>query len=343
MSTLLSIPRELREGILHQLTLPPTVYTSSAKVDTKPPPQTGSRKSEETFIDTRIYLPSRPPANLFSTCRQLRQECLELHAHLLNSAAAHKSKQSTPEAASITKAAEMSGTELDEAAERTGDDGVTLRLALEVQRPHRNAFGFSVPSREDLSPRFLALLPLMKDARKLKMVVWPGFDWWNGPPRVSPLELWRQRKALLKSTSADQTGQNQQQREAGSVSASNTAPKVDAVTVAVGKILAQLPAVEELELSVFIATGDLFRWDLPDVKWEKIQPWLDAPISKTVGKHLRKVTTSLTSVWQWPESDVAGQQPFYVQKEVRDAVARNKWCVERQAGWRAVSCSTLRT
>jgi len=337
MSTLLSIPRELREEILHHLTLPPTVYSSSAKADMRLSPQTGSRKSEETFVDTRIYLPSRPSTNLLSVCRQLRQECLELHSHMLNSAGASKSKKSTPETASVTKAAEMSGIELDEAAERDGDDGVTLRLTLEVQRPHRNAFGFSVPAREDLSPRFLALLPLMKDARNLKMVVWPGFDWWNGPPQVSPLELWRQRKALLKSASADQVGQTQQQREAGTASTSNATPKLDAATVAVGKILAQLPAVEELDLSVFIATGDLFRWDLPGVKWEKIQPWLDAPISKTVGRRLRKVTTSLTSVWQWPESVLAGQQPFYVQKETRDNVASSKWRVERQAGWRAVS------
>lgn len=343
MSTLLSLPRELREGILLQLTLPPKVYTSGARVDTKPPPQTGIRKSEETFVDTRIYLPARPPANLLSTCRQLRQECLELHAHLLNSAVANRSKKSTPEAASITKAAEMSGVELDEAAERTGDDGATLRLTLEVQRPHRNAFGFSVPTRENLSPRFLALLPLMKDARKLKMVVWPGFDWWNGPPQVSPLELWRQRKALLKSASGGHAGQNHQQRTAASADTSNTALKMDSVTVAVGKILAQLPNVEELNLSVFIATGDLFRWDLPDVKWEKIQPWLDAPISKTVGKHLRRVTTSLTSVWQWPESELASQQPFYVQKELRSDAASNKWRVERQAGWRAVSGARLRT
>lgn len=343
MPTLLSLPQELREGILLQLTLPPKVYTSSARVDAKPPPQTGIRKSEETFIDTRIYLPACPPANLLSTCRQLRHECLELHAHLLNSAAANRSKQSTPGAASTTKAAEMTGVELDEAAERTGDDGATLRLTLEVQRPHRNAFGFSVPDRENLSPRFLALLPLMKDARKLRMVVWPGFDWWNGPPQVSPLESWRQRKALLNSASSGQVDQNHQQNTAAYVNESNTVPKMDSVTVAVGKILVQLPNVEELDLSIFIATGDLFRWDLPDVKWERIQPWLDAPISKTVGKHLRKVTTSLTSVWQWPESELASQQPFYVQRELHSDVAKNKWRVERQAGWRAVSGARLRT
>ncbi|KAJ4376705.1 hypothetical protein N0V86_006822 [Didymella sp. IMI 355093] len=339
MSTLLAIPRELREGILYYLILPPTVYTSSAKPDTKSPRQPGSRKSEETFVDTRIYLPARPPINLMSTCRQMRQECLELNTHLLNSAVANKIE--TPEDVKITKAAEMGGAELDEAAERTGDDGVTLRLTLEVQRPRPNAFGFSVPTREDLSPRFLALLPFMKDVRKLKMIVWPGFDWWNGPPQVSPLELWRQRKALLKRTSADQVGHAQQPSESESTKTSDTEPKPDAVTIAVGKILDQLPAVEELDLSVFIATGDLFRWDLPDVKWEKIQPWLDAPVSKTVGKHLCRVSTSLTSVWQWPESEIAGQQPFYVQKETRSDVVSNTWHVERQAGWRAVSGARL--
>ncbi|KAF3039409.1 hypothetical protein E8E12_008806 [Didymella heteroderae] len=335
MSTLLSIPRELREAILHHLTLSPTVYTSSASAGTIAPQQTGSRKPEETFVDSRIYLPSRPPANLLSTCRQLRQESLELHSHLLNFAAATRTKKSTTETTLSIKAAEMSGVELDEAAERSSDDGVTLRLTLEVQRPRRNAFGFSVPARVDPSPRFLALLPLMKDARKLKMVVWPGFDWWNGPAEVSPLELWRQRKAFLKCTSADQVGHTQQQSETGPSKISNAVPKLDAVTVAVGKILNQLPAVEELDLSLFIATGDLFRWDLPDIKWAKIQPWLDAPISKTVGKQLRKVSTSLTSVWQWPESELASQQPFYVQKETRSDVESNRWRVARQAGWRA--------
>lgn len=337
MSTLLAIPRELREEVLHHLTLPATVYTSSSKADTHSLHQSGSRKSEETFVDTRIYLPSRPPANVLSTCRQLRHECLELHTHLLNSSAANEVKPPTSEVANSTKAAESSGTELDEAAERTGDDGVTSRLTLEVQRGKRNAFGFSVPVREDLSPRFLALLPFMKDARKLKIIVWPGFDWWSGPPQVSPLEQWRQRKALLKHINANQAGHTEQPSEDESIKTSNAEPKPDAVTAAVGKILAQLSAVEELDLSVFIATGDLFRWDLPDVKWEKIQPWLDVPISKSVGKHLRSVSTALTSVWQWPESEIASQQPFYVQKETRSDAASNKWRVERHAGWRAVS------
>lgn len=337
MSTLLAIPRELREEILCYLNLSPTVYTSSAKSNTHSTPPAGSRKSEETFVDTRIYLPSRPPANLLSTCRQLRHECLNLHTHLLNSTAARKVPKAASGETNNIQATEMTGTELDEAAEQSGDDGVTLRLTLEVQRPRRNAFGYSVPVRESLSPRFLAMLPLMKDARKLNIVIWSGFDWWNGPPQTSPLELWRQRKLLLARTDAGQPGHSERPSEANGIVSKSTGPKTDAVTVAVGKILGQLPAVEELHLSVFIATGDLFRWDLPDAKWEKIQPWLDAPVAKTIGKDLRCVSRTLTSIWQWPESELASQQPFYVQKETRSDIARDKWHVERQAGWRAVS------
>ncbi|KAF1927193.1 uncharacterized protein M421DRAFT_93438 [Didymella exigua CBS 183.55] len=280
MSTLLAIPRELREGILHYLTLPPTVFESSARTE--------------------------------------------------------KVKMATSGGANNTKATELSDTELDEAVERSGDDGMTLRLTLEVQRQRRNAFGFFIPVREDLSPRFLALLPLMKDARKLKIVLWPGFDWWNGPPQASPLELWRQRKALLNQPNTEQLS------EADSIGSRNTGSKPDDVTVAVGKILDQLPAVEELDLSILIATSDLFGWDLPDVKWEKIQPWLDAPISKTIKKDLRSVLRALTSVWHWPGSELASQQPFYVQKETRSNFTSNKWRVERQAGWRTPMFEHLR-
>lgn len=338
MSTLLTIPRELREEILHYLTLPATVYTSSAKADTYSLHQAGSRKTEETYVDTRIYLPSRPPANVLSTCRQLRQECLEHHTHLVNSSAAVEVEDPKTGVANSTKVAERSGTEFEEAAERAGDDGVTIRLTLEVQRALRNSFGFSIPTREDLSPRFLALLPLMRSVRKLKMVVWPGFDWWNGPPQVSPLEQWRQRKALLKRINAYQVGQTVQPSEAESTeTGSSAAARPDAVSVAVSKILDQLPLVEELDLSIFIATGDLFRWDLPDVKWERIQPWLDGPITRSGELQLRKVTRTLTSVWQMPEVEIASHQPFYVQTEMRSNTSTNKWSVERQAGLRAVS------
>lgn len=346
MSTLLAIPRELREEIIHHLILPATIYTSSTHADTYSLHRSGSMVGE-AYVDTRICLPSRPPANLLSTCRQLRHECLEHHAHRLNSAAANKIEHLDVNVANSTKLAERTGTEFDEAAERTADDGVTLRITLEVQRGQRGPFGgYHVPDREAISPRMLALLPLMRTARKLKIVAWPGFDWWNGPPQASPLEQWRQRKALLKRINAYQIGSTEQPvpTEAAKTSDPDESaqPKSDAVSKAVGKILHQLPAVEELDLSVFIATGDLFRWDLPDVKWEKIQPWLDGPITKSGGTRLRKVTRSLTSVWQRPETEIASHQPFYVQKEVRSDVTSNKWRVHRQAGWRAVSGTKTR-
>src|SRR5947209_3544052 len=80
---LLAIPRELREEILQYLTLPEYVYTSTTTASTHNLHR--ARKAEKTYIDTRISFPSRLPANILATCRQLRQECLEHHAHLLNS------------------------------------------------------------------------------------------------------------------------------------------------------------------------------------------------------------------------------------------------------------------
>ncbi|KZM20338.1 uncharacterized protein EKO05_0007040 [Ascochyta rabiei] len=334
MSILLSLPRELREEILHYLTLPGMVYTSNAETYSQLP---ASRKPGRAYIDSRIYMPCHPPANLLATCRQLRQECLEHRFHLLNSPRAVEVEETSTEMDSNTAIFKKPGTDLDEAAERAGDDGVTPRLTLEVQRAQRNPFGFSIPVREEFSPRLLALLPLMRTVRKLRLVVWPGFDWWNGPPQVSPLEQWRQRRALLKRV-AHQVGHTASPSEAEPANTNDPAAiKLDAVSVAVGKILDQLPAVEELDLGIFIVTGDLFRWDLPDVKWEKIQPWLDGPITRSGGLRLCKVSRTLTSVWQKPEGNKVSQQPFYVQKETRSDILNNKWHIERHGGWRAAA------
>ncbi|KAJ4346173.1 hypothetical protein N0V95_005637 [Ascochyta clinopodiicola] len=263
-------------------------------------------------------------------------ECLEHHFHLLNSPRAVEVEEASTEVDDSTTISKRPDTELDEPAERAVDDGVTPRLTLEIQRRQRDPFSFSIPAREDFSPRLLALLPLMRTLRKLRLVIWPGFDWWDGPPKASPLEQWRQRKALLKRISTSQDVCTAWPSEAEPVNTGGSdAIKLDAVSVAVGKVLDQLPAVEELDLVIFIATGDLFRWDLPDIKWEKIQPWLDGPITRSGGLRLRKVSRTLASVWQKPESDAVGQQPFYVQKETRSDILNNKWHVKRQGGLRA--------
>jgi hypothetical protein len=261
---------------------------------------------------------------------------------LLSSAAKLAVLKPAEGAADETKIGEISDDDFDYAAERAVDDGMTLSLTLEVQRGQRGTFGgYYVPDRKELSPQFFTLLPLMRNARRLQLIVWPGFDWWNGPPQTSSLEQWRQRKALLKRINAYQIGHTGPPGDAEvSTSSSSTAPKPDAVSAAIEKILEQLPAVEELDLSILIATGDLFRWDLPDVKWERIQPWLDGPIAKNERQQLLKVSRKLISVWQRADLDFASHQAFYVQKETRNDVSTNTWRVERQGGWRAVSTTT---
>ncbi|KAF2997972.1 hypothetical protein E8E13_006461 [Curvularia kusanoi] len=325
MSDLLNLPRELREEILRHATLPPTIYTSSIG------------EADKSYVDSRIFLPSHPPASLLASCRQLRQECLEHHAHLLNSGISMKSTPSEEQSADSTSNTSSSDGDFDLAAEQAVDDGVTLRLTLEVQRGRRGQFGgHHIPDRTELSPRFLSLLPLIEHTRKLKLVIWPGFDWWNGPSQTASLERWRQKKAMLKRINAYQVGHTEPPSETQAPEASSaTKIQPDAVSVAIEKILEQLPVVEELDLNILIATGDLFRWDLPDVKWEKIQPWLDGAVTKRGCQQLRKVSRRLISVWQKPELEIASHQPFYIQKEKRSDVMSNTWCVERQGGWRA--------
>ena len=326
MSTFLNIPRELREEIIRYNSLPPTVYTSSAG------------KPDTDYIDTRIYLPSSPPRNLLYACRQLRQECLDHHAHMLNPAATLAVAKPAEGAADWTNIDEISDDDLDNMAEQAVDDGKTLHVTLEVQRGKCGTFGYYVPDRKELSPQFLKLVPFMEGARKLQLIIWPGFDWWNGPAQESSLEQWRQRKALLKRINAYQVGHTGPPSDAEfPTSSSSTTPRPDAVTAAIEKILDQLPAVEELDISILVATGDLFRWDLPDVKWERIQPWLDSPVTKNERQQLLKVSRKLISVWQRADLEFASHQAFYVQKETRDDVSSNRWRVERQGGWRAVS------
>jgi hypothetical protein len=257
---------------------------------------------------------------------------------MLNSAATLAVANPAQGAADGTDINNISDDDLDNMAERAVDDGKTLHLTLEVQRGKVGTFGYYVPDRKELSPQFLKLVPLMKDARILQLIIWPGFDWWNGPAQESSLEQWRQRKALLKRINAYQVGHTGPPGDAEvPTSGNSTTPRPDAVSAAIQKILDQLPAVEELDLSILVATGDLFRWDLPDVKWERIQPWLDSPVAKNERQQLLKVSRKLISVWQRADLEFASHQAFYVQKETRDDVSSNAWRVERQGGLRAVS------
>jgi hypothetical protein len=310
-SPLLALPRELREEILSYLAVPRQVYTSSKTPNAVP--ARDSRESylpvrgfEETYIDSRVCLPLHPPANLLATCKQLREECLVLHTHLLNSSAS----TFTPSTSSLEGAkpkdplyVKLKDQGFDETAEKSLDDGTAVCLALEVQRMHMNSFGGYVPTRDALSPRFIALIPFMQKAKKLQLVVWPGFDWLDGEKQPS-LRFPRPVKP-------------------------------NPLTFAIDKILEQIPAVEELSIHILVATGDLFRWDLPDAKWGNIQPWLDRSVTSIRQLALKKVSRTMATVWENRSDEVQGYQPIYEQSEVRIG-SGNSWNVKRQGGLRTV-------
>ncbi|RMZ73064.1 hypothetical protein GMOD_00009574 [Pyrenophora seminiperda CCB06] len=275
-SPFLALPRELRDNILGYLTLPHYVYTSTSIKHTRHLYQS-RRSSGNTYVDTRIYLPSHPPGNILGTCQQLRQESLEHHVRLLTA----QSSQATPvydEQPMSNVLADRLGAEFAEEAERACDDA-TLRITLEVQRSLRGVHGYYVPVREELSPRFLALLPLMDKTKRLKLAIWPGFEWWNGDV-VKPEE----------------------------------ASKPNSASIAISKILHHLPCVKELEVNVLMQAYDGADWDLPSRKWENIQPWLDAPIAPNMEGTLEKITRKLICAWK-PVS----LEPFYVQYEIRQS------------------------
>lgn len=307
--TLTTLPREIRDEIFTHLILPGCVLTSSEK------PNTSNLHKGTThakaFVDTRIYLPCRIPSQLSSVCRQLRQECLQLHFYLINSI----STPDAPPALSSEEAtsrilAERLGNEGDDEAERGHDRHV--RITIEASRAQRGQFGYYDPVREDLSPRFLALLPLLNKIRRLRIVVWPGYDWWNGS---RPRSIRRVNGRLrLENPSTEPEPE-----------------KPDAVSFALGKILNHLPTVEELSIDVLSHAFDLSRWDLPDQKWENIQYWLDGSVVQKYSQALKKVHRRLAAVWFTNLIEA-----FYEQQEIRKRGART-WQVQRKGNMNTVS------
>ena len=310
MPPLLAIPQELREEVLQYLMLPEYVYTSTTTANTRNLHR--ARNPEKTYVDTRIYLPSRFPANVLRTCKQLRQECLQYQAHRLDSTLAAIPPASEEQPMSNTLAARL-GTEVSEEAERASDTG-TLRITIEIQRQQRGPMGYFVPIREELSPRFMALLPLMDKVRKLRLVVWPGYDWWSGGV-VQPLRGIEKPEARILSPPGSK--------------------RLDAASFAISKILEHLVAVEELSIDVLMHASEGGRWDLPNNKWEKVQPWLDGPVTLKGGRALKRVVRRLAGVYQpW------GPEPFYTQIEVRQKDGKT-WKVERRGDMRTVSCTVI--
>lgn len=307
---LLVLPRELRDEIISHLMLPGFVYTSTSKQNTENLHR--GQVPAPTFVDTRIYLPSRVAPSALGVCRQLREECLQYHAAQLNSATSARPKHNPAiEPMNSRMLAERLGNENDDETERYGDS--CMRVTLEVLRAQRNTTGYAQPVREEPSPRLLALLPLMNRTKKVRFVVWPGYDWWNGS-RPRAMRRVHGRLKLVEDEPAKEES-----------------VKADAVTFAVTMMLKHLPAIEELQIDIISYIGEFRRGDLPDKKWENIQYWLDAPVSRAAGHNLRTVTRKLSAVWY-----SAHIEHFYQQRELRKEENRS-WSVTRRGDMLTVS------
>lgn len=148
----------------------------------------------------------------------------------------------------------------------------------------------------------------MEKARKLRLTLWPGFDWWNGGPQVF----------------IDKRGNARVNP--------GEAAKPNAASVAINKILHYFPHVQELSVDVLMQASEGGRWDLPDRKWENVQPWLDASIVPSVGPNMETIVRKLTGFW-----DVSRPEPFYIQHEVRQS--EREWKIDRKGDMATVSSS----
>ncbi|OAL04944.1 hypothetical protein IQ06DRAFT_102737 [Phaeosphaeriaceae sp. SRC1lsM3a] len=304
-TSLLGLPREIRDNIIGYCALPGFVYTSSDKPNTANLHR--GKVQANTFIDTRICLPCRLSSNVLGVCRQLRAECLQYQTYALASfPSGSKTSEESDTVPLSNILAERLGQEVEEEAERMGDRN-QLRITLEAQRQLRGPHGYALPVREELSPRFVALLPLMERSRKLRLVVWAGFDWWNGS---------RPRQYVKVN---------------GRMRIDETAPAgPDAVSFAVEKILERLPAVEELEIDILAHVGDISRWDLPEPGWANVQYWLDRPVTSASGQALQRVQRRLCGVWNSKLVEAS-----YQQHETR--TEGNAWHIKRRGDMYTVS------
>lgn len=186
-STLLTIPRELRDEIFSHIVLPEHVFTSTSRPNAQTLHQ--STRNPQAFIDTRIYLPARAPSNTLSICRQLREEFLDYICRIsdVSTIPPVPSDKPAEECQSNILAARVNQ-EDEDMAERRRDTG-TVRITMEINRAMRGNMGFFTPVRDKVSPRFTAMNFLLRRLQKVKFVVWGAMGWWEGPAQsvIDPL------------------------------------------------------------------------------------------------------------------------------------------------------------
>ncbi|KAF1998422.1 hypothetical protein P154DRAFT_621779 [Amniculicola lignicola CBS 123094] len=296
-SPLLTLPRELRDEISELLLLPAHVYTSAPA-----PAHTLHRRmgTDATYLDTRIFLPVRAAPNMLATCRQLRDECLDL-----------VSRRTGPRSGLIRQ-------DLQKRKEEE-DTSMYPHHSGDSSRDDEHVWLLYACSRGAFSPHFLALRPLWGRVRKLRVLVWAGFDFWKGP--VLLRRMWEEYDKLsgakpvrskVKRTTSDQTDELVHSPIFATTTGGKEkkyAPPLppNPLSVVIEKLLGYMPMVEELEVDVLIHTHLYWNWDLPDdeghVQWEGLRPWLDEALlslssvtgSNTAPRPLRKLTKRLVA------------------------------------------------
>ncbi|KAF2496798.1 hypothetical protein BU16DRAFT_341923 [Lophium mytilinum] len=284
---LLSIPRELRDEIYHLLLLPPQMIPSTAPKNrhsshhfAKPPPN---------YIDKTIFLPAQFPIYLLHVCQQIRAECTQTLIDIANSSP--KQSRLRKQCEGLVEPDPSSASSMYEAKKLLETD-MWPQITMDVlQHVHASFGGMHVPERTSLSPTFLSLLPIMQHVRQLQFAIWPGWAWWNGPPkkRADPVPSLRSLRFHRVSGSPDQTYETTRP-------ALVETSQPDQLATALEKVLARLPCVDDVSIDVLMHMYNYSNFDLPDKKWERVQGWLDKPVEKGTGRRWKRVRRQMVAV-----------------------------------------------
>ncbi|KAF2642087.1 hypothetical protein P280DRAFT_517083 [Massarina eburnea CBS 473.64] len=278
--TLCTLPLELREEILSHLLLPEHVYTSSSQAQ-KDQAQRLDTKKLETYVDSRIYIPTRLPANILQICRQLREDCIGFNTRLLNSPFSKAKPGPLLQAGgSWDRTLTKQEGDKDEIIEHHHDDNM-VRITLEVDEAIVESLGSYIPERIEPSPHFLSLLPLLGRLRTIKFIVWAGFNWWGSQSDSTTPKLEEMlKRARIRRTFSDQDDQVAEPsvwKPATSTPSSTDITNHDSLSKALSTLLDHLPLVSEVQIDILLHATAYLNWDLPNTKWEYVKKWLDGP------------------------------------------------------------------
>ena len=285
--TLCSLPLELREDIYAHLLLPEHVYSCEKKKH--------NDSNSEAYLDSRIYLPTRLPSNILQTCRQLKEECTNFVLRHLNSPFSEADPGPEPWANNVWDGTIKRQEEIETKLMENFHDENMVRITLEVEQVEMKPWGSKKVNRIGPSPQFMATLPFLSRIRRIKFIVWAGYDWWSGRSEPTHQKVERLQRAQFKRTSSDQDDEllapSQWKQIPLSSRSCDDNVSHGPLSKALATLLDYLPLVSDIHVDVLMSVPDYLNWDLPEQKWNCVEKWLHGPLACSTKAERERIAT----------------------------------------------------